>query len=449
MMVTNHFDVRWVDGYSAVSDVPSSLAAVIEKLAADLPSSGDRIELGVRDVRRSDGTTTWVGLLRFVVAVSSAPRPLGFLHAAVMPTGYRIDVDGWRAVVERRYGAHPEDRIRTLYEELAESTKDIGRDRLHALAIRPEDVREQLVPFDEADTPPSIPRTYTRPGSRPPKGIIMKSAPPASAPPKRSSQPVLPLSVRVVNLPEPSPAPSDVEDLPDEQEIANDVTQPMDAPSGTAAPLSGEHPQHRPVARARWSWWGVGTAGALALLLGAMGWLAHRHVVLIEDRDRLIEELSRRYPDQTAWERDRAELLQVKRELEERRSTDKHCNVQIEAATKECKASLNDYRSLARANGDRVEQFREEVRLRTNELLDANSKYSRLKNDLTAAATSREETERLFREEKQRAHDREAENKRLRAKLVERDEQLRVFSKCLQSARGGEKPPPKECLAIK
>src|SRR5215207_3910574 len=101
MMVSNHFDVRWVDGYSAVSDVPSSLAAVIEKLAADLPSSGDRIELGVRDVRRSDGTTTWVGLLRFVVAVSSAPRPLGFLHAAVMPAGYRIDVDGWRAVVER------------------------------------------------------------------------------------------------------------------------------------------------------------------------------------------------------------------------------------------------------------------------------------------------------------------------------------------------------------
>jgi hypothetical protein len=107
MMVTNHFDVRWVDGYSAVSDVPSSLAAVFEKLAADLPSSSDRIELGVRDVRRSDGSTTWVGLLRFVVVVSSTPRPLGFLHAAVMPSGHCIDLDGWRAVVERRYGPHP------------------------------------------------------------------------------------------------------------------------------------------------------------------------------------------------------------------------------------------------------------------------------------------------------------------------------------------------------
>ena len=34
MMVSNHFDVRWVDGYSAVSDVPSSLASAIEGVSA-------------------------------------------------------------------------------------------------------------------------------------------------------------------------------------------------------------------------------------------------------------------------------------------------------------------------------------------------------------------------------------------------------------------------------
>ncbi len=357
MMVANHFDVRWVDGYSAVSDVPSSLAAVIEKLAAELPSSHDRIELAVRDVRRSDGTTSWVGLLRFVVVVSSAPRPLGYLHAAVLPAGHCLDLEGWRAVVARRYGAHPEDRIRTLYEELAESTKDIGRDRLHALAIRPEDMRDLLVDCDD-ERPPSLPRTYTRPGSRPPKGLA-KSAPPAAAPapPKRPSSSMLPLSVRVVDLPEPPPEPQGLEE-PEEGEdeaLPNDVTQPMEAPSGTAAPLSGEHSQHRPVAHApRGRWMVGGVLGVLALLLGAMGWLAHRHVVLIEDHDRMADELSRRYADPGACERTHTELERVKRELEERRTADRTCKVEIEAATRELKDSLNDARSLARIHSDRV-----------------------------------------------------------------------------------------------
>jgi hypothetical protein len=439
MMVTNHFDVRWVDGYSAVSDVPSSLAAVIEKLAADLPSSSDRIELGVRDVRRSDGSTTWVGLLRFVVVVSSAPRPLGFLHAAVMPAGYSIDLNGWRAVVERRYGAHPEERIRALYEELAESTKDTGRNRLHALAIGPEDVREHLVAFDDV-TPPSLPRTYTRPGSRPPKGLV-KSTPPASAPPKRASQPVLPLSVRVVNLPEAPSEPAEAEDaadLRDAQELGTDVTQPMDAPSGTAAPLTGEHPQHRQVKPARGSWGALGVAGVLLVLLGGLGWLSHRHVVLVEEHDRLLDELARRYPDRAAWERDRTELEQLKRELEQLRSVDRQCEVQIDAATRECRESRADARNLARERGDRLDKLIEAQRVSALELAEAKNNFAKLKSDLAAATTSKERAEQLAREEQARYK-----------QLLARDEQLRLLCGRLQSASGGGKPPPKECQGIK
>jgi hypothetical protein len=448
MMVANHFDVRWVDGYSAVSDVPSSLAAVIEKLAAELPSSHDRIELAVRDVRRSDGTTSWVGLLRFVVVVSSVPRPLGFLHAAVLPSGHCLDLEAWRTVISRRYGAHPEERIRTLYEELAESTKDIGRDRLHALAIRLEDVRDLLVQCDDDERPPSLPRTYTRPGSRPPKGLAKAATPPpapAAAPPKRPSSSMLPSSVRVVDLPEPPPETRDTEELPgqgDEDALPNDVTQPMEAPSGTAAPLSGEHPQHRAVARPpRARWLAGGAVGALALLLGALGWLAHRHVVLIEDHDRLAADMSRRYPDHGACERDRAELDRLKRELEERRAADKACDVKIEAVTRELRESLNDARSALRFASDKVSSLEEVVRLKTTELQQANSNFSKLKSDLTAASASKDRAEQLHREE-------QAQTKQLRASLSQQHELLRELCGRLQSAPAGSKPP-KECQGIK
>jgi hypothetical protein len=468
VIVANHFDVRWVDGYSAVSDVPSSLAAVIEKLAADLPSSDDRIELAVRDVRRSDGTMVWIGLLRFVVAVSSAPRPLGYLHAAVLPGSCCLDLDSWRALVARRYGAQPEDRIRTLYEELAESTKDTGRDRLHALAIRSEDVDELVEQLPEEDEPPpSLPRAYTRPGSRPPKGTYPRPSSssgitlvPAPAPRLRPSQPALQMAVRVVDLPAPATeSAADTEEmqaplLRDEQELANDVTQPMTAPSGTASPLSGEHPRHPPPApRAARAWWVAGAmAGAMALLLGAVGWLWYRHVVLVAERDRLADQLSKGYPDRAAWERDRAELERVRQQLDERIKIDQTCQLQVEQATQKYVDSLGQAREQARTNGDRADQLREAVQLKTNELLDANSKLTKLKSDLTVAAAGKEEAERLYHEEQRRGSEvvaaRDAEIKRLKANLDKRDEQLRLLCKGLQSPLAGAKPP-KECQGIK
>ena len=445
MMVSNHFDVRWVDGYSAVSDVPSSLALVIEKLAAELPSSHDRIELAVRDVRRSDGSTTWVGLLRFVVVVSSVPRPLGYLHAAVLPAGYRVDPDGWRAIVARRYGEHPEERIRELYEELAESTKEVGRDRLHALSIRIDDVLEHLVAFDEPEPPPNLPRTYTRPGSRPPKSHTKSSTPVPAGPPKRPSNSALPPSVRVVDLPEPPPEAARTEEMPSQSDLPNDVTQPMEVPPpGTAAPLSGQHPQHRPadVARAPRAWWVVGSAaGALVVLLGAVGWLVHSHIVLVGERDRLEGELSKRLMDPRSAQCDRGELERVKIELDQCRATDRPCEAQVDAATKECKESLTDARSLARINGDRVEQLREEARLKANEVVDVNGKLAKLKNDLSAVTASKDRAEQLYREE-------QATTKQLQTSLSQQDELLRGLCRRLQLAPNGGKPP-KECQGYK
>jgi hypothetical protein len=478
MIVSNHFDVRWVDGYSAVSDVPSSLASVIEKLAAELPSSDDRIELAVREVRRSDGSITWIGLLRFVVAVSSTPRPLGYLHAVVLPGGYCVDLEGWRALVARRYGPLPEERIRTLYEELAESTKDSGRERLHALAIRPEDVRELIEPVADGEVPqpPILPRAHTRPGSRPKGAYPRPSSSPgiaiasASAGPRlRPSQPKLPLSGRVVDLasesaaiPSPEPAVSLTEEIRVQQAVlANDVTQPMPAPSGTASPISGEHPQHRrhhrlKEERGQRAWWTTGAVvGALAVLLGAVGWLGYRHLVILGERDRLADRLTKGSPDRTAWDRDRAELERIKQQLDEHLKTDQTCKRQIETATQNCADSLGQAREQARANGDRASQLNESVQLRIAELADVNSKLAKVKSDLTVASTTaaaKEEAERLYREEQRRAGEqvaaRDAEIKRLRASVDKRDEQLRLLCKSLLSPRVGEKPP-RECQGIK
>jgi hypothetical protein len=357
--------------------------------------------------------------------------------------------------VARRYGEQPEDRIRTLYEELAEATKDIGRDRLHALAIRPEDVRELLQPIQESEPSPGLPRAHARPGSRPPKGYPRPPSTPGAVPApaaagNRASQSILPLSMRVVELPEAESERAkvaglpDVEDLPEEQDLPNDVTQPMDVPpSGVAAPLSGEHPQHRPPpVRAPRAWWMLGAAvGTLALLLGAVGWLAHRQSVLLAERSRLRAELASRSPDRQIWEREHAELEQLKRELAERRAAEKTCTAQIDAATREYKESLTDARSLARINGDRVEQLREEARLRSTELQEAKNNLAKLKHDLGAAATSRDRAEQLYREE-------QSQNKQLRTSLTQQLEQLRVLCGRLQSAPGGGKPP-KDCQGIK
>jgi hypothetical protein len=451
MTVSNHFDVRWVDGYSAVSDVPSSLAAAIEKLAADLPSSHDRIELAVRDVRRPDGTLVAVGLLRFVVNVSSTPRPLGFLHAAVVPAGYRADLDGWRALVDRRYGACPEERIRSLYEELAESTKETGRDRLLALAIRIEDVRELLEPLKDGEAPTGGPRLYVRPPSRPPKGSYPRAASsagagisstPAPSPKLRPSQPLLPLSplsMQVVNLPEP-PESRELDALRDEHELANDITQPMTSP-GTAAPLSGAHPQHRlREERGQRAWWMAGTVlGALALLLGAVGWLMHRHNVVVGERDRLADQV-KRLPDRETWERERSRL---ESELEVARShTPEACKKQVTLATESCETSLKKARNDARSTIDESEKLADKLR---NELTELN-------NRLTIIMKARDEAEQRYRSatdaQRQTASAREqleAENQKLSSELQERYELLKVLCKGLQSARSKH---PKECQGI-
>lgn len=144
MTVINHFELRWVDGYGAVSDAPSELAVMIEELADRISRSPDGAVLAVRDIRLPNGDGARIGMLQLDVAVPSEQRPVAFLHAVVLPPGYRLDEAGWRALVTRRYGECPEERIREIYVELAVTTKDRGRDRLRALEIRPEDLKEVL-----------------------------------------------------------------------------------------------------------------------------------------------------------------------------------------------------------------------------------------------------------------------------------------------------------------
>ena len=63
-------------------------------------------------------------MLQLDVVVPSEQRPVAFLHAAVLPPGHRLDPEGVSALVARRYGPFPEDRIREIYGELAVTTKD-------------------------------------------------------------------------------------------------------------------------------------------------------------------------------------------------------------------------------------------------------------------------------------------------------------------------------------
>jgi len=265
------------------------------------------------------------------------------------------------------------------------------------------------------------------------------------------------MSMSIVGLPDPEPTPSGVDELRLDSELPNDVTQPMDAPSGTAAPFSGEHPQHRlQEERGQRTWWAVGAVvGALTLLLGAVGWLAHRHIVLVAERDRLAGELLRWGVDRAAWDRDRLELERVRQELHDRTTADLACQRRVDEETKTCKDTLSQIRGEARTNADSAAKYREEVNAKANELAVANSKLDKLKIDLSTLAVSKENAEKLYRDEQQRTVARDEQTRRELASLKQQAERLSLLCKGLQSGSassaspGGYRPPPKECQGIK
>src|SRR5262249_43444156 len=153
---------------------------------------------------------------------------------------------------------------------------------------------------------------------------------------------------------------------------------------------------------------------ALTLLLGAVGWLAHRHIVLVAERDRLAAELLRWGTDRAAWDHDRLELERVKQELKDRTSADVVCQRRGDEEPKTCKEALSQVRGEARTNADSAAKYREEVNAKVNELAVANGKLEKLKSDLNVASVSKESAERQLRDEQQRAVAQDAETKRLK-----------------------------------
>ena len=75
------------------------------------------------------------------------------------------------------------------------------------------------------------------------------------------------------------------------------------------------------------------------------------------------------------------EIDRLKGELEACTAAERRSSDQITTATKECKDSLNDARSLARVRGDRVDKLEESARVGQVELQDAKSNLMKLKTD--------------------------------------------------------------------
>jgi hypothetical protein len=307
MMVHNHFELRWIDGYGAASDAPSELAVRIEEVASNISRALDHVHLAVRSVRLPDGNEVCVGLLQLDVAVPSEQRPVAFLHAAVLPPGHRLDDDRWRALVERRYGPYPEDRIREIYEELAVTTKDKGRKRLRELEIRPEDVRE-VIGSRASSTKIALAKKGARAGSESGARVLPNAPgrPPTNPPIRPSTIPPLPMPGAAPAGPQRRPSqssfgPSERDD--DESESAETTSgAPIIAtpgggsgstaelavqasPSGSqlAIPSSRTHYRGMPL---------VGFAVSAVAIVAAV-WLAIYARELGRERDRLAEELAR------------------------------------------------------------------------------------------------------------------------------------------------------------
>jgi hypothetical protein len=217
------------------------------------------------------------------------------------------------------------------------------------------------------------------------------------------------------------------DELRNDADLPTDITQPMEAPSAPAAPLSGEHPeQARPAEPARRVWWAAGAAlGAAVLLLGVAGWLAH-------ERSRLSDELSRKQPDREAVDRERRRLEDELVDVKNR--NDQACKQQIDDATKQCNLSLKS----ARDEG-------------VTKLEDADRKLEDLRGRLATAVSSSQESEQRLRAlveaQKQESGTRlqlDTENKQLHLELDRRLELLKVLCKDLQSAGKHRK----ECTGI-
>lgn len=363
MMVHNHFELRWIDGYGAASDAPSELAVRIEEVASNISRSLDHAHLAVRSVRLPDGDEACVGLLQLDVAVSSEQRPVAFLHAVVLPPGHRLDDDRWRALVERRYGPDPEERIREIYEELAVTTKDKGRKRLRELEIRPEDVRE-VIGSRASSTKFALAKKGARAGSESGARALPNSPfrPPTSPPFRPSTIPPLPMPGAAPAGPQRRPSQSafgpsafgpsagDDDESADTTSGAPIIATPGGGSGSTAelaaqAAPSGSQPA---VASSRTPYRGMPLVGfaVSAVAIVAAVWLAIYAREVGRERDRLAEELARpRIPVEdvavvelrSQVEKYQRDLATAQRHIEELRTSmsnrpDQDCNKSLDEA---------------------------------------------------------------------------------------------------------------------
>lgn len=153
MKLLNYVLARWADGYNYVSDADTTLASALEQTLKVISCVGDHATLDVRRVRVDDKTVP-LALVRFDVIVPPSPRRLQYSHVVVLPAEYRdLPIDAWRRVLERKYGADVEARIREVYERIAVTSKSAGRSLVEPFEIELGDLEAEASPAAAVSAP--------------------------------------------------------------------------------------------------------------------------------------------------------------------------------------------------------------------------------------------------------------------------------------------------------
>jgi len=165
MKLYNYFQVRWLNGYSYVSDAPNNINLFIESLQDKLRPEGEAVTIGYSF---DEKTSISYGILVFQVFIKAIKRNCNYYHVVAYcgSDARSLNKEAFKKLFTLIYGENIESEITAIYNRVSTLEKSKGRfildkycanrDSLNMVAAvyKQEFQEEQNQIFEETTEPP-------------------------------------------------------------------------------------------------------------------------------------------------------------------------------------------------------------------------------------------------------------------------------------------------------